>query len=394
MKIAVIGAGITGITTAYYLAKEGYDVTVLDRESYPAMCTSYANGGQVSVSNSEVWNTWSNVIKGVKWMFKDDAPLLIRPSLDFDKVSWLTKFLYHTATNSYEKNTLETIHMGIESRKLYKEIIENEKIDFDQRYNGILHIYKNQKYFDMAKEAQKLYENTECEWDIVYPAQIKSLDGATQYMKNIVGGVYTKSDFTGDCHKFCFELSKILRTKYKVKFEFVENIIDYTDLIDYDKIVICAGVGSVKLSKRFGDNIPIYPVKGYSITIHNNSETLLPHVSLLDDEAKIVTSTLGNRLRVAGTAEFNGENYDIIKSRIDPLLSWVHKNLPMVNTKDYSSFACLRPMTPNMLPITKRSDNHKNVYYNTGHGHLGWTLAPYTAKKLAKMIDGKNNGTY
>jgi D-amino-acid dehydrogenase len=138
----------------------------------------------------------------------------------------------------------------------------------------------------------------------------------------------------------------------------------------------------------FGDSIPIYPVKGYSITINVSEEDMqyVPQVSLLDDEAKIVTSTLGNRFRVAGTAELNGENYDIIRDRIEPLLNWVHVNFPKINTSDYSSWACLRPMTPNMMPIVKRSET-SGVYYNTGHGHLGWTLSPATAKQLVDLIN-------
>jgi len=385
-NVAVIGAGITGITTAYYLAKAGNSITVFDREHYPAMRCSYANGGQVSVSNSEVWNTWSNVIKGVKWMFKKDAPLLIRPSLDYDKISWLAKFLWHTANNDYEKNTLLTIRMGLEARKLYQEILAEEKIEFDQKYTGILHVYKDEKYFEMAKQAQSVYGQTDCEWDIVETSQIASLDPALNYMENLVGGVYTKSDWTGDIHKFCYELQKVLENKYHVKFNFAEGIVDINDLSNFNKVVVCSGVDSVSLAKTIGDKLPIYPIKGYSITINGNPESVLPQISLLDDQAKIVTSTLGNRLRVAGTAELTGINYDIRRDRIEPLLKWVQTNFPMVNTHDYSSWACLRPMTPNMMPITKRSDKNNKVYYNTGHGHLGWTLAPYTAKTISEQI--------
>ena len=143
MKIAVVGSGIAGITAAYYLAKEGYQVTVFEQERYPAMRTSYANGGQVSVSNSEVWTTWSNVKKGIKWMFKKDAPLLIRPRLDLAQWKWLAKFLYYTATGCYKKNTEETIRLGLESRNLYKQIILDENLEFDQSAAGILHFYKD-----------------------------------------------------------------------------------------------------------------------------------------------------------------------------------------------------------------------------------------------------------
>lgn len=389
MKTIVVGAGITGITTAYYLAKSGHSVTVLDQQSYPAMRCSYANGGQISVCNSDVWNTWQNVIKGVKWMFKEDAPLLIRPSLNIDKIIWLTKFLKNTINNVYEKNTLETIEMGLKARKLYMEIIDEENVEFDQKFKGILHIYKNQKYFDQALNSLKYYQYTGLKREIFNISQIKSLDSSLHYMNDIVGGIYTDSDFTGDCHKFTYNLSEILEKKYNVKFSFNDNITNIHDLVGYDNIVICSGVGSVKLAKTIGDKLDIFPVKGYSVTIHNNTETILPQVSILDDEAKIVTSTLGNRLRVAGTAELDYENYTIYIERIQPLLKWVHKNLPMVNTHDYSPYACLRPMTPNMLPITKRSDRQNNVFYNTGHGHLGWTLAPYTAKYIVEQINGK-----
>lgn len=390
MNIAIVGSGIAGITTAYYLAKNGCNVTVYEREYYPAMQCSFANGGQISVSNSEVWTTWSNVIKGVKWMFKKDAPLLIRPNLDLQKIIWLSKFLYNTATNSYERNTLQTIHMGLKSRALYNDIISKENIIFDQLNHGILHIYKNQKYFNSAIEAKKIYDKGGCEWEILSTTDIKNLDSQLHYFKNIIGGVYTKTDFTGDIHKFCHNLANILNVKYKVKFEYCENINDINDLlISHNKVVICAGSESTKLAKSIKDKLDIYPVKGYSITINSDRVGIvnsLPKISILDDEAKIVCSTLGSRFRVAGTAELNGYNYDIVKDRINLLFKWTHENFPMINTSSYSSFACLRPMTTNLLPITKQSDNNKRVYYNTGHGHLGWTTAPYTAKLITDII--------
>jgi D-amino-acid dehydrogenase len=388
-NVAVIGAGITGITTAYYLAKQGYQVHVYEQEPYPAMRTSFANGGQVSVSNSEVWTTWSNVKKGIKWLFKKDAPLLIRPRLDFKQWKWLAKFLYNTATNQYEKNTSKTIKMGLESSKLYKEIIYTEKLSFYQSPSGILHFYKDEQYFEAAKQAQQIYRSNGCEWDIVSTQKVKELESKLESVKGIVGGAWTLSDWTGDIHKFCIELETVLKKKYSVAFiynttvtkEYMQQLVNL-----YDGVVVSAGVGSVDIANYVGDSLDIYPVKGYSITINNVDKKHLPTVSLLDDQAKIVTSTLGNKFRVAGTAELTGENYDIRYDRVKPLLDWVRTNFPNMNTSDYSSWACLRPMTPNMMPITKCSDKNSKVYYNTGHGHLGWTLAPYTAKLISEQI--------
>jgi D-amino-acid dehydrogenase len=385
-KVAVIGAGIAGITTAYYLAREGYSVTVYEAERYPAMKTSFANGGQVSVSNSEVWTTWGNVKKGIKWMFKKDAPLLIRPRLDWAQWRWMAKFLFYTATGVYKKNTETTIALGLQARKLYKEILENEGIDFDYSSSGILHFYKDEQYFNAAKQAKAIYNDNGVEWDILSPLHTVCLDPAIQDIKGLKGGAWTKSDSVGDIHKFCYEMERVLKDKYKVEFHYDWKINHIEEVSFYDAVVVANGVGSEKLANSIDDSLGIYPVKGYSITINNVDPKYLPRVSLLDDQAKIVTSTLGNRFRVAGTAELTGENYDIRRDRIQPLLDWVHTNFPDINTHDYTQWACLRPMTPNMMPVVRQSNRKSKVFYHAGHGHLGWTLSPATAKQVVELI--------
>jgi D-amino-acid dehydrogenase len=385
-NVAVIGAGIAGLTTAYYLAKEGYSVVVYEQERYPAMRTSFANGGQVSVSNSEVWTTWGNVKKGIKWMFRKDAPLLIRPRLDWAQWKWMSKFLWNTVKGEYARNTAETIRLGIKARSLYAEIIREEGLKFEQSACGILHFYKDDNYFQNAVDVKGLYNAGGCEWDLLSPMKTKSIDPALGSIEGIVGGAWTPSDWTGDIHKFCHEMERVLKDKYGVTFHYGWKIEHLEDVCFYDAVVVANGVGSVKLAKTVGDNLDIYPVKGYSITINNVDPKYLPKVSLLDDQAKIVTSTLGNRLRVAGTAELAGENYDIRRDRIQPLLDWVHTNFPNINTHDYTQWACLRPMTPNMMPIVRQSKKDPQVFYHVGHGHLGWTLAPATAKQVAELI--------
>lgn len=387
-KIAVIGSGIIGLTTAYYLAKNNYAVSVFEEQRYSAMKTSFANGGQISVSNSEVWNTYSNVTKGIKWAFKKDAPLYIPLTFDWAKIKWLAKFMYHTVKNEHDANTILTIAMGLKSRDLYKQIVHDECMQFEFNNCGILHFYKTPSYANQARIMGQLYRKNGCDWtDLNDNSSVLSMENNLSNHGDIIYGGFTESDFVGDIFEFCQELENILKTKYNVKFNYDRKITDLNDLTEYDKVVVSAGVGSAKLAKSVGDCLDIYPVKGYSITIHNNDVNNLPKLSLLDDEAKIVTSTIGNKLRIAGTAELNGENYDIVRSRIDPLLNWVKVNLPQVDCREYTQFACLRPMTPNLLPIVKRSSKNNRIYYNTGHGHLGWTLAPCTATQLLDLFD-------
>jgi D-amino-acid dehydrogenase len=388
MKIAVIGSGIVGISSAYELAKSGYDVTVFDAESYPAMKTSYANGGQISVSNSEVWNSWSNIFKAIKWLGKKDAPLLFDPSFDWDKFVWLTKFLNVVIKNQGDANTATTIKLGLQSRELYKEIIREERIKFDYNQAGILHFYKDKNYFLNAIKIGDVYRKNGCQWTVLTPTEVAGEEPKLN-MKGVLGGTITQDDCVGDIHKYCWALHNVLRRKYDVKFEFDQSIDDPRVLMpQFDKVVISNGVDATRMTKKLGDKQLVYPVKGYSVTIYGNDEVVLPSRSLLDDQAKIVTSTLGNRFRVAGTAELAGHNWDIRADRVKPLLDWVKVNFPHINTKDYISWACLRPMTPNMLPIVKRSKLN-NIYYHFGHGHLGWTLSPATAKQLKELISNE-----
>jgi D-amino-acid dehydrogenase len=388
-KIAVIGAGIAGVIPAYYLAKQGHDVTIIDQERYPAMRCSFANGGQVSVSNSEVWNTWSNISKGVKWMFQKDAPLLVNPKPEWSKIKWMTKFLWHTLAKDHIPNTSRTVVMGIQSRQLYEDIIKDEKLVFDRSDCGILHIYKDRKYFEYAQDIGGVYRANGCEWEVLEPGSIYDTESSLKDNSMIVGGIWTPSDWVGDIHKFCNALCDVMIKKYNVKL-LLDVKIDSLERISelYDQVVVAAGVGSAKLARSIGDSLNVYPVKGYSITINLRPEDIqyAPKASILDDEAKIVCSLLGTRLRVAGTAELCGENYDIRRDRIEPLLRWVQTNFPKINCKDYSSWACLRPMTPNMMPIISKSKKIDNVFYHTGHGHLGWTLTPATAKHLMSIM--------
>lgn len=407
-KVAVIGAGIAGTTTAYALLKKGYKVTIIDSRRYPAMATSYANGGQLSASNAETWNTPKNVMNGIKWMFKPDAPLLFSPSPEIQKYKWMMGFLWATLKGEHKKNTLETIDMAKKAREIYFKIAEDEGIEFELLKKGILRFYDSEKEFKLDQAKKSWLDQEGMEWDTLTTEEVKELEPAFKNNANyekIVGGIYTKSDASGDIHKFCTNLERVLVEKYSASLQ-LNTTVEYIsrqkgELVltmrkeneimndSFDNVVICAGVGTQSFASRLGDKMNIYPVKGYSITIDLKDElskSCAPSVSLIDQPVKIVASRLGDRFRVAGTAELAGINTDIRQNRIRPLLDWVEKYFPNVSTETYTPWAGLRPMTPNMMPITSES-RMKGVFYHAGHGHLGWTLSAETANQVVAKIE-------
>ena len=410
-KVAVIGAGIAGTTTAYALLKKGYKVTIIDSRRYPAMATSYANGGQLSASNAETWNTPKNVMNGIKWMFKPDAPLLFNPSPEIQKYKWMMGFLWATLKGEHKKNTLETIDMAKKARETYFKIAEDEGIEFELLKKGILRFYDSEKEFKLDQAKKSWLDQEGMEWDTLTTEEVKELEPAFKNNANyekIVGGIYTKSDASGDIHKFCTNLERVLVEKYSANLQ-LSTTVEYIsrqkgELVltmrkeneimndSFDNVVICAGVGTQSFASRLGDKMNIYPVKGYSITIDLKDElskSCAPSVSLIDQPVKIVASRLGNRFRVAGTAELAGINTDIRQNRIRPLLDWVEKYFPNVSTETYTPWAGLRPMTPNMMPITSES-RMKGVFYHAGHGHLGWTLSAETANQVVAKIEAES----
>lgn len=407
-RIAVLGAGITGVTTAYLLQQAGHEVTVVERKLYAAMETSFANGGQLSASNAEVWNQPSTLLKGLRWMTQKDAPLLLNPFPSWHKYGWLGEFLW--AIRKYRDNTIATTQLAIEARKHLFAMAEQEGIEFDLEKRGILHFYHDRAGFETATRANALLQAGGLERHAVTPEEIRGIEPTLK--GEYFGGFHTPSDATGDIHKFTRGLAQACERK-GVAFLYGREVdglrflsqgvgLDMRPLdaatgkvtgaeegLDVDAVVICGGVGSRKLAALAGDRMNVYPVKGYSITVHLDDEASVqgaPWVSLLDEKAKIVTSRLGrDRFRVAGTAEFNGENRDIRADRIDPLVRWVRANFAL-NTSRVVPWAGLRPMMPDMMPRVQRG-KRPGVYYNTGHGHLGWTLSAATATQLVGLVE-------
>jgi len=406
-KIAVLGAGITGVTTAAKLHEQGFDVTIIDRQRYAAMETSFANGGQLSASNAEVWNTWATVIKGLKWMFESGAPLLVNPKPSWHKISWMLEFLGQIP--NYERNTIATTSLAIEARAELSALASRWGVNFDHSECGILHFYSDKPAYEHARRVSALLAKGGLSRDELTPEQIHARE--PQLKGDFVGGFWTPSDSTGDIHKFTYGLAEAIR-KSGVKFMMETELRDVktdkqgvtmTDAkqnqFRFDAVVVCTGVASREIAAKLGDRVNIYPVKGYSITVNlrdEQSQQAAPLVSLLDDKAKIVTSRLGkDRFRIAGTAEFNGFNRDIREDRIKPLVNWCQTYFPEVSTQSAVPWAGLRPMMPNMMPKLGQGRN-PNVFYNTGHGHLGWTLSAATAAIVTKAVsearDQRNTG--
>ncbi|PWR02463.1 D-amino acid dehydrogenase [Meridianimarinicoccus roseus] len=399
-RIAVIGAGITGVTTASSLMDRGYEVTLFDRNRYAAMQTSFANGGQLSASNAEIWNRWSTVFKGMKWMMTRGAPLLVNPKPSWHKYSWMAEFV--ASIPQYRANTVQTTRMAIAARGLLKEKAARHGFDFDCEDRGILHIFTDKAEFDHATEVNRLLAEGGLRRRAVTPVEMRAIEPALS--GTFHGGYYVESDFTGDIHRYTTGLARAIEAqgaqlRFGTDVEAIRvdrNAVNITSSRNhesmteaFDAIVVCAGVESRAFGAQLRDRVNVYPVKGYSITVRlddEESQRAAPWISLLDDQAKVVTSRLGkDRFRIAGTAEFNGYNLDIRDDRIRPLVKWCERFFPGVSTEHAIPWAGLRPMMPNMMPKVGQG-RRERVFYNTGHGHLGWTLSAVTAEMVAETV--------
>jgi len=398
--IAIIGGGVTGVTTAYALAKRGFAVTLLERHRYAAMETSYANGGQLSASNAEVWNHRSTISKALQWMLRSDAPLLVHLHPTWHKLSWFSQFI--GAMPHYHDNTIALARMAAGARAHLFEWAQEENIQFDLQQRGILHLHRDRAEFEHAVAVSKLLARAGVPRRAVTPDEIRAIEPTLQ--GDYYAGHYTESDSSGDIHKFTTGLA-LAAQRHGAQLRYNQQVVQLNAISDgvdvtvlqgegattsrYDAVVICAGAASRALAAQLGDDVNVYPVKGYSVTLQLDdaaSRQAAPQVSLVDDTVKLVCSRLGeDRLRVAGTAEFHGYNRDIRADRIAPLTGWVQQNFPDISTRNIAPWAGLRPMMPDLLPRVGPG-KAPGVFYNTGHGHLGWTLSAATAETVASAI--------
>lgn len=399
MKVLVLGSGLLGVTTAYVLASRGHTVEVFDRQPESGTECSYANGGQLSYSAAEPWATPHVLTKLPKWLTHPDSPLVFRLRADPDMIRWGLKFLRNCTTPRAERNCINLLRLGLYSRLKMQEIIDTTGIAFDYIQNGILQIFDSQRELNHAAKQAEFQAKFGCEQHVLTGQEVLTLEPALSYTRRtIAGGIHAIMDGTGDAFLFCRELAAYCTEKLGVVFHYDTAItqIDAESGRIYsvtsekgehtaDAYVMALGAFSTTFLKGLGLRVPIYPMKGYSLTVEANEDA--PRMSITDGQHKIVFSPLGDRVRVAGTAEFAGYNQDILEARIRPIMEASRSLLPTLDWDNYfDEWACLRPQTPGGPPILGATPM-PNLFLNTGHGTLGWTQAAGSAYIVADVME-------
>jgi D-amino-acid dehydrogenase len=406
MNVLVLGAGIIGTTTAWYLRRAGHDVTVLDRQPAAGMETSFANGGQISVSHVEPWANPLAPLKVLQWLGQEDAPLLYRPRLELQQWLWGTQFLFECLPARTRRNMLQILAISKYSGETLKELRTETGIEYDQLERGILQLYSDSKSFDAAAEAAEFVQRHGVRRIVKSRAECVAIEPALAARSAwIVGATYTDSDESGDAHLFAQRLAE-RAAKQGVRFRYgvaiqriaaqggqivgVDTVSEGRfETLTADTYVAALGSYTPLLVQPLGVRCLVYPAKGYSATLPIIDAAKAPTVSVTDDAKKIVFSRLGDRLRVAGTAELNGYNLELNSVRCAALTKCAQAWFAgAVDAARPEYWAGLRPATPSNVPLIGRT-RYPNLYLNTGHGTLGWTMSAGSGKALAEIISGR-----
>ncbi len=407
MKVIVLGAGVVGTTTAYYLNRLGCEVTVLERQAAPAAETSFANGGQISVSHAEPWANPSAPLKVLKWLAKEDAPLLFRLRADPRQWLWGLSFLRECTPERTRHNIEQIVRLGTFSRAKLQELRAETGIAYDHLERGILHFYTDPREFEAALAPAQHMRELGCERRVIDADEAVRIEPAlAQFKDRIAGATYTAADESGDARRFTTELAA-LAARNGVRFLYNHEVkalrrlhgrIEHLEATDPegrfvrvkgDAYVLAAGSFSPLLARQAGLWLNIYPAKGYSVTLPVVDSRLAYKVSLTDDEYKLVFSRLGDRLRIAGTAELSGYDRSLSHVRCEAILRRVQELFPGAGDVTRAEFwTGLRPATPSNVPYIGRSAV-ENLFLNTGHGTLGWTHACGSGHALADIVVGR-----
>ena len=408
VDVVVAGGGIIGVSTAYWAARAGMSVVVCERRSACGLETSFANGGQISVSHAEPWANPGAPYKVLKWLFDDNAPLLFRPQLDWKQWRWIAGFLHQCLPHLSRQNTIDIIQLATYSRTLLQEVRSREKIEYSARQSGILHFYRSRKEFADAIPVAELMRGIGCDREVIDQDRILELEPAFRHsIGSIVGATYTATDESGDANAFTQGLAKAaerLGVTFLYDAELVglmedelgKSITGVTAIHkgEYERIpakhtVVSLGSYSADFVRPYGENLNIYPAKGYSVSIPTNPGFSTPVTSLTDDEYKLVYSNLGTHLRVAGTAELSGYSRTLNKTRCEAIIDNVRRTFPEAGEFGAATFwTGLRPTTPSNLPYV-RAAARQGLWLNTGHGTLGWTMGVGSGRLAIDLIEGK-----
>lgn len=407
MKVVVLGGGIIGTATAWYLAQAGHEVSVVERRSGVALETSFANGAQISVSHSEPWATPSAPLQALRWLGQDDAPLLFRLRPDLQQWLWGLSFLYECLPARTERNIRHCVRLALYSRALLQQLRRELAIEYDHLERGILHFYTDRKAFDHSRPAAELMQQLGCNRRTLNAAEAVAIEPAlAPLQQQLAGADYCAEDESGDVYRFTTALAQQAQAR-GVQFHFQHQVtrleVEGPRLkgvevigndgryrsVPVDACVVALGVHSRALLKPLGIRLPLYPGKGYSATFDIIDPRLANSVSLTDDQHKLVFSRLGSRLRVAGTAEFNGFNLSLNPVRCEALTRRTQLLFP--GACDYARpqyWTGLRPVTPSNVPLMGAT-RVAGLFINTGHGTLGWTMGVGSGKLVADVVSGR-----
>ncbi len=411
MHCVVLGAGVVGVATAWYLARNGHQVTVVERQSEAGMETSFANGGQISVCHAEPWANPKAPWKVLQWLGEEDAPLLFRLKPDWAQWRWGLRFLGECAPGRARRNLQDLVRLGLYSRDCLQQLRAETGLHYDELTRGILHYYTDEAEFDAAVVAAEAMREAGLERIVKSGAECIRIEPALRHtLRPIVGGTYTASDESGDAMKFTQALAACCE-KAGVEFRYQTEIrklrvsagriegVEVTraeaggcrnEVLLGDAYVVCMGSYSPLLLRQAAITLDVYPAKGYSATIPVREDDEAPSVALTDDGYKLVYSRLGNRLRVAGTAELNGYNLDLNPTRCRALIDRTREIFPHAGDFDAAEFwTGLRPSTPSNLPYIGQAGRYANLWLNTGHGTLGWTESCGSGHALAEIVSGR-----
>jgi D-amino-acid dehydrogenase len=401
MNVLVLGAGVIGVTSAYQLAKAGHEVTVVDRQKSPALETSFANAGEVSFGYCSPWAAPGIPMKALKWLFMEHAPLILRPRVDAAMLSWLVKMLSNCTSERYAINKSRMLRLADYSRTSLAALRAETGIVYDERMQGTLQLFRTQAQLDASGKDVKALAADGIPYEILDRDGCIRAEPALGHARHkIVGGLLTPRDETGDCYKFTNELAKKAEQlgvrfkwdteikKLRVEGDRVLGAVTSREMLTADAVIVALGSYSPLLLKRFSIRLPVYPVKGYSLTIPITNALRAPESTIMDETYKIAITRLGDRIRVGGMAEISGYTNDLGQARRRTLEHSVMDLFPGGDASTASFWSGLRPMTPDGTPVIGPT-KIAGLFLNTGHGTLGWTMSSGSAHVIADLVSGR-----